>query len=151
MQSTATAVFNASIFIYSCVQIKQLYSLRNCGLNFVNAVNFSDPLSTSYFIAIHQNSSECPSTDAFKTIKSTQTAIINNRTQIIPLFTNIREGYNQINAGLNTLDVCIGLAFTIMALMLIFTLIGVFTSFKVYQEYGWILFHEQGYFFSNLF
>ncbi len=62
----------------------------------------------------------------------------------VHLITNLDEGLDRIQFGMSIMDRLIPIAIAIAALMIVYNLIGVFTTYKVRQAYGWSIFTAQG-------
>jgi hypothetical protein len=62
----------------------------------------------------------------------------------VHLITNLDEGLDRIQFGMSIMDRLIPIAIAIAALMIVYNLVGVFTTYKVRQAYGWSIFTTQG-------
>jgi hypothetical protein len=90
-------------------------------------------------------SNSCPATDAFK-FKQQVSAYqsTNNGTVLVHNVTNLDSGMERIAQGVYTMEVPISIAIAVAVIMILYNLVGVFTTYKVYLAYGWSLFMKQG-------
>ena len=87
-----------------------------------------------------------PATDAFRfSPNATLYKVYDDRPPVkVYLITNLDDGLDRIQFGISIMDILIPIAIAIAALMIVYNLLGVLTTYKVRQAYGWSIFMTQG-------
>lgn len=143
MQVVAIALFNVFTCVYSVIQIFHLKNVYNCGVEYITTNTVENSLRLAYKLS--RQSPECPKTDAFLMNGPPGTIIIDGKTvQVANSISNLEEGSDRIQLGLEIIERLIPIAAVISSLCILYSIIGFFTSFKVYQEYGWRLLQKNG-------
>jgi hypothetical protein len=155
MQVVAVALFNIFTCVYSVVQVLHLQRVKNCGMEYIDSSGryreYSDPsvryraLQMAYRLTELSSSGDCPKTDAF--IADGPGGIFHHNGQDILVqnsVSNMAEGSRRIQQGIDIISGLIPIAAVISGLCILYSIVGIFTSIKVYQEYGWRLFQKNG-------
>ncbi|KAH6566017.1 hypothetical protein BASA60_009668 [Batrachochytrium salamandrivorans] len=138
MQVIAVGGFQALIIMYSCAQIVQMYSFRQC-VNDYRAIGMSDMNNLTQAAAIWDlEQGGCP----FRTINKVNSTFyftIGDPTTATPRDISIAMSKN-----MSTIHTSISISYAILVLMLLFTVIGAFISQKTIEIYGWSVFYSHG-------
>jgi hypothetical protein len=144
MQVVAIALFNIFTCVYSVVQVLHLRRVYNCGMEYITTNTVENSVLLAYKLS--QPSLLCPKTDAYIMDGPPGTIIfVDGKSLAIEhSVSNIEAGSMRIQQGIDKINALIPVAAVIAGLCILYSIIGIFTCFKVYQEYGWRLIHQNG-------
>ena len=141
MQVVAVALFNIFTCIYSVVQIFQLQKLKDYGSEYI----FPNSGESSLILAHKLEQSESPQPGVFKLDGPPGNFLQNGQSYSVKnSVSNLEQGTQILQSGADAINSLLAIAVVIAGLSILYGIIGIFTSFKVYQEYGWSLLQKNG-------
>ncbi|KAI8817615.1 uncharacterized protein EV422DRAFT_541385 [Fimicolochytrium jonesii] len=152
MQAIAVACFNVACFVYSIIQVDEIKSLDYCLQSWMAAIPDgyqNDPkgrqkdIMAAYTNRIAMGSSSkkyCATTLPWGIQEKDSPAHPSDGTKIIDMNELIRHA-DRSNAHLHD---ALNVAFVILGLMAVMAAISCFLAYKVYRDYGWEIFQQQG-------
>ncbi|KAI8907358.1 hypothetical protein EDD86DRAFT_192241 [Gorgonomyces haynaldii] len=136
-QIVAISIFNFATVLYSIAQIYQTRALQNCQqelqtlinnrarINFVAEVYNLQQQAGCYFSLVEENPKN-----------HTLSLVVNDAT--------LNQLPSTIDKFASTFQVIFGLEYAVLVFMILFNAAGFFISWKVFKEYGWRNYEQQG-------
>lgn len=156
MQTVATAAFGIACFGYSIVQNRQLSPIRRCATKYIHwwdttsfASSAEDATKNYYSDYLWNLELICqtPWGGPSDGEGTDTTRAWNSRTQdweTVKIARDIRLSVEHVRGALTHMDTAMMISFVIIGLMAVTAAISCFLAYKVYREYGWRIFQEQG-------